>query len=238
MRFKLFGDSGSQNLPPRAPSAELFAEQRAKMVEKQLGRRGIVDSRVLAAMGVVPREQFVLDELRVKAYEDAPLPIGAGQTISQPYIVAAMTAALALTGNERVLEIGTGCGYQAAILAQLTKEVFTVERRAELAASASERLTSLGYTNVHVHCGDGTLGLPEFAPFDAVLVAAAAPEVPEPLRSQLAAGGRIIAPIGDSEHQELHLVERHGDAFQTRILEPCRFVPLVGYHGWREPSPR
>lgn len=215
-----------------------FAAQRAEMLEKQLRRRGVADSGVLAAMATVPREEFVPREFRPRAYEDAPLPIGEGQTISQPYIVAAMTAALRLTGVERVLEIGTGCGYQAAILSHLAKIVFTVESRSELASAAAARLERLGYSNVHVHCGDGTLGLPEFAPFDAILVAAAAPAVPEPLRAQLAEGGRLILPIGDTEDQELRYLERQGNSFLTRSLEGCRFVPLVGFHGWKVPPAR
>jgi protein-L-isoaspartate(D-aspartate) O-methyltransferase len=215
-----------------------FAVQRAEMIEKQLRRRGVRDPRVLSAMAAVRREEFVPKEFRQRAYEDAPLPIGEGQTISQPYIVAAMTAALHLTGSERILEIGTGCGYQAAILSHLSKIVFTVESRSKLAAAAAVRLERLGYGNVHVHCGDGTLGLPELAPFDAILVAAAAPAVPEPLRSQLAQGGRLILPVGDAENQELLLLERHGNSFETITLEACRFVPLVGYHGWKEPPAR
>jgi protein-L-isoaspartate(D-aspartate) O-methyltransferase len=238
MRLKLFRDSRSPGPTSGIRTGEIFAELRAEMVEKHLCRRGIRDSRVLDAMAAVPREEFVPDGLRQKAYDDAPLPIGDGQTISQPYIVAVMTAALRLTGEERVLEIGTGSGYQATILARLTKEVFTLERRCGLAAAATQRLAHLGYSNVHVRCGDGTLGLAEFAPFDAILVAAAAPVLPEPWHSQLAEGGRIIVPLGDSEDQELHLLERRGHSFQTTILEPCRFVPLVGYHGWKEPSPR
>ena len=222
------GDSGADN----------FAAQRAEMIEKQLRRRGVTDSGVLAAMRDVKREEFVPKEFRLRAYEDAPLPIGEGQTISQPYIVAAMTAALRLTGKERVLEIGTGCGYQAAVLSHLARIVFTVESRSELAAAAAARLDRLGFSNVHVHCGDGTLGLPELAPFDAILVAAAAPAVPEPLRSQLAEGGRLILPVGDADNQELHYLERHGNSFDTRTLEPCRFVPLVGYYGWKEPPAR
>jgi len=215
---------------------EEFAPQRSEMVEKQLRRRGIKDAAVLAAMTAVPRHEFVANELRSQAYEDVPLPIGGGQTISQPYIVAAMTAALHLQPSDRVLEIGTGCGYQAAVLSQLAKEVFTIERRPELASAASKLLARLGYSNVHVHCGDGTLGLPEFAPFDAILVAAAAPAVPKPLLAQLAERGRIIIPVGGAEHQELQLVEKHGDAFPAKILEGCRFVPLVGHHGWQESS--
>jgi protein-L-isoaspartate(D-aspartate) O-methyltransferase len=215
---------------------EEYAPQRLEMVEKQLRRRGIRDAAVLAAMTAVPRHEFVANELRSHAYDDAPLPIGGGQTISQPYIVAAMTAALHLQPGDRVLEIGTGCGYQAAVLSRLAKEVFTIERRTELASAASRLLAQLDYSNVHVHCGDGTLGLQEFAPFDAILVAAAAPEIPKPLLAQLAERGRMIIPVGGADHQELQLVERHGDAFPAKILEGCRFVPLVGYHGWQESS--
>jgi protein-L-isoaspartate(D-aspartate) O-methyltransferase len=215
-----------------------FAPQLAKMIETQLRRRGIMDAAVLAAMGAVPRHEFVSEKLRERAYEDAPLPIGDGQTISQPYIVAAMTAALRLRLTDRVLEIGTGCGYQAAVLSQIAREVFSVERWPELALSASERLARLGYENVHVHCGDGTLGLQEFAPFDAILVAAAAPAVPEPLLAQLGEGGRMILPVGDTEHQELQLIEKCGNSLHKSALEGCRFVPLVGYYGWREPTSR
>jgi protein-L-isoaspartate(D-aspartate) O-methyltransferase len=218
------------------PEKKDYATQRVEMIERQLRRRGITDAAVLAAMMAVPRHEFVPEEYRSQAYEDLPLPIGGGQTISQPYIVAAMTAALHLRAGERVLEIGTGCGYQAAVLSRLAKEVFTIERRPELASSSSARLARLGYLNVHVHCGDGTLGLPEFAPFDAILVAAAAPAVPKPLLAQLAEGGRMILPVGDTEHQELQLIEKHGDVFPAKMLEGCRFVPLVGYHGWQEPS--
>ena len=213
-----------------------YAVQREEMIEKQLRRRGIQDAAVLAAMAEVPRHEFVSEDVRVHAYDDLPLPIGAGQTISQPYIVAAMTAALHLHPGDRVLEIGTGCGYHAAVLSRLAKEVFTIERRPELASTASARLVRLDYSNAHVHCGDGTLGLPELAPFDAILVAAAAPAVPKPLLAQLAEGGRIILPVGGAEHQELQLIEKHGDTFPKKMLEGCRFVPLLGYHGWQEPS--
>jgi protein-L-isoaspartate(D-aspartate) O-methyltransferase len=211
-----------------------LAEARRAMVEEQIRRRHIRDENVVAAMAQVPRHKFVHAELRGRAYEDAPLPIGDGQTISQPYIVAAMTAALRLSGSEKVLEIGAGCGYQGAILGCLAGEVYTIECRSELAAEASERLARLGYANVHVHCGDGTLGLPELAPFDAILVAAAAPSVPGPLVEQLAAGGRMIIPVGDAENQELHRIERTDRALRTTILEACRFVPLIGAHGWKE----
>jgi protein-L-isoaspartate(D-aspartate) O-methyltransferase len=225
-----------------SPSAEgspsLHEAARRAMIETQLRRRGIHETRVLAAMGAVPRHEFVPPDFRKRAYEDAPLPIGDGQTISQPYIVAAMTVALRLRGYERVLEIGTGCGYQAAVIASLAKEIFTIEYRSELATSAAERLARLGYANVHVHCGDGTLGLPEFAPFDAILVAAAAPAAPAPLLAQLAEGGRMVVPVGSMENQELQLVERVNDEFHTIMLEGCRFVPLVGAHGWKESSSR
>jgi protein-L-isoaspartate(D-aspartate) O-methyltransferase len=213
-----------------------YAAQCVEMIEKQLRRRGIRDAAVLAAMAAVPRHEFVPEGLRPNAYDDLPLPIGGGQTISQPYIVAAMTAALRLQPGDRVLEIGAGCGYHAAVLSRLAREVFTIERRPELASAASELLARLGYANAHVHCGDGTLGLPELAPFDAILVAAAAPAVPKPLLAQLAEGGRMIIPVGEADHQELRLVEKHGDAFPAKILEGCRFVPLVGYHGWQESS--
>jgi protein-L-isoaspartate(D-aspartate) O-methyltransferase len=213
-----------------------YERARHEMVEAQIRKRHVTDTRVLECLERVPRHEFVPPEFRARAYEDAPLPIGEGQTISQPYIVAAMTAALRLQGNERVLEIGTGFGYQAAVLACLAREVFGVELRAALATQAAERLSRLGYTNVHVHCGDGTLGLPEFAPYDAILVAAAAPSVPTPLFAQLADGGRMVVPVGGVENQDLRLIQRSHDTFHTTILEPCRFVPLLGAHGWKESS--
>ena len=217
------------------PESKDYAPQRAEMVEKQLRRRGIENHCVLSAMLAVPRHEFVPAELRARAYEDVPLPIGGGQTISQPYIVAAMTAALELKPTDRALEIGAGCGYQAAVLSLLAKEVLTIERRAELASAASEKLERLGYLSVHVHCGDGTFGLPEFAPFDAILVAAAAPAPPQPLLAQLAEGGRMIIPVGDADNQELQLIEKRGGKFSTRTMEGCRFVPLVGHHAWQKP---
>jgi protein-L-isoaspartate(D-aspartate) O-methyltransferase len=220
------------------PESTEYTPQRAEMVEKQLRRRGIEDHCVLGAMLAVPRHEFVAEELRARAYDDVPLPIGGGQTISQPYIVAAMTAALRLQPTDRALEIGAGCGYQAAVLSLLAKEVFTIERRAELASAASEKLDRLGYLNVHVHCGDGTLGLPEFAPFDAILVAAAAPAAPQPLLAQLAEGGRMIIPVGDSDNQELQLIEKRAGKLSTMMLEGCRFVPLVGHHAWQKPPDR
>lgn len=218
--------------------AQECAPQRAEMIEKQLRRRGIQDSAVLSAMLAVPRHEFVPEELRSHAYEDVPLPIGSGQTISQPYIVAAMTVALRPQPTDCVLEVGTGCGYQAAVLSLLAKEVFTVEVRPELASAAARKLAQLGYSNVHVHCGDGTFGLPEFAPFDAILVAAAAPSVPEPLLAQLSEGGRMIVPVGDADNQELQLLEKHAGAFSAKMMEGCRFVPLVGHHAWQKPPQR
>ncbi len=217
-------------------SEEELARLREEMVEKQIRRRGLTDARVLAALLEVPRHEFVPEELRAQAYDDKPLPIGESQTISQPYMVASMTAALGLTGTERVLEIGAGCGYQAAVLSRLAKEVYSIEVRPPLALAAQERLTRLGYTNVHVHCGDGTLGLPECAPFDAILVTAAAPAVPAPLLEQLADGGRLVIPVGSEEHQELRLIRKSAGQIASHAIEECRFVPLVGRHGWRAPS--
>ena len=220
------------------PESAEYAAQRAEMVEKQLRRRGIHDHCVLGAMLSVPRHEFVAEELRARAYDDVPLPIGGRQTISQPYIVAAMTAALRLKPTDRAIEIGAGCGYQAAVLSLLAKEVFTIERLPELASAASEKLERLGYLNVHVHCGDGTLGLPEFAPFDAILVAAAAPAAPQPLLAQLAEGGRMIIPVGDADNQELQLIEKRAGDYSTKMMEGCRFVPLVGHHSWQKPPDR
>jgi protein-L-isoaspartate(D-aspartate) O-methyltransferase len=211
-----------------------YAEQRRSMVETQLRKRGIKDERVLQAMNTVPRHEFVPPQLRPAAYSDEPLGIGGGQTISQPYIVASMSAALRLTGSEKVLEIGTGSGYQAALLSLLGREVYTIEARPDLAKSASERLQLLGFHNVHVHSGDGTLGLKELAPYEAILVAAAAPALPEPLLEQLGDGGRMIVPIGPGEHQQLMLVTRRGKDFLSERRESCRFVPLVGRYGWKD----
>lgn len=215
-------------------SDDPYVELRSEMVETQLQGRGVKDSGVLRAMMTVPRHEFVPEHSRNLAYSDEPVGIGGGQTISQPYIVAAMTEALRLTGTERVLEIGTGCGYQAAVLSLLSREVYSVECRSDLARSAAERLQRMGYANVHVHCGDGSLGLKEFAPYDAILVAAAAPAVPEPLLEQLNEGGRLIAPIGGEDHQELVLVTRHGPEYETERGEGCRFVPLLGRYGWKD----
>lgn len=213
---------------------DTYAEQRETMVETQIRRRGVRDERVLQAMATVPRHEFVPMQSRAMAYSDEPLAIGGGQTISQPYIVASMTAALHLSASDRVLEIGTGSGYQAAVLSLLAREVYSVECRADLAKSAAERLERLRFRNVHVHCGDGSQGLKEFAPFDAILVAAAGPALPEPLLQQLNEGGRIIAPIGSEQHQQLLLVTRHGKDYSSEQRELCRFVPLIGRHGWKD----
>jgi protein-L-isoaspartate(D-aspartate) O-methyltransferase len=204
------------------------------MVERQIRRRGINDPAVLRAMEQVPRHEFVPEELHARAYDDAPLPIGGGQTISQPYMVAAMTAALRLQSSDRVLEVGTGCGYQSAVLSSVAALVYSMEVRRDLAVAASERLTRMGYSNVNVLCGDGTMGLGQSAPYDAILVAAAAPAIPPPLLDQLAEGGRLIIPIGPEDRQQLRLLVRHGERVDTLALEACQFVPLVGRHGWRE----
>ena len=198
------------------------------MVRTQLAERGIRDPRVLEAMGSVPRHEFVLEEFRDRAYEDYPLPIGEGQTISQPYIVAAMLEHLALRESDRALEVGTGSGYVTALLSMLCAQVFSVERCAPLANSARAALLRLGYNNVAIHVGDGTLGWSEFAPFDAILVSAATPEVPPALVEQLREGGRMILPVGPAWSQELQLLSKVGGRVEVRMLEGCRFVPLVG----------
>ncbi len=204
------------------------------MVDYQIISRGIDDPLVVEAMRRVHREAFVPDSLRDAAYEDGPLPIGAGQTISQPYIVALMTDALELRGGERVLDIGTGSGYAAAILACIAAEVFGIERIPELAERARKNLVAEGYDNVRVRCGDGTMGWPEEAPFDGITVAAGAPAVPDALKHQLAVGGHLVIPVG-SEHisQSLMRVTRVSqDEFRTENLGGVRFVPLLGEQGW------
>jgi protein-L-isoaspartate(D-aspartate) O-methyltransferase len=212
------------------------AERRRSMVERHLTSRGVRDAAVLEAMRTVPREAFVAAQLAEFAYEDAPLPIDAGQTISQPYIVALMTEALELTPRDRVLEVGTGSGYAAAVLSRIAAEVYTVERHEELATAAQRRLRALGYTNVHVQHADGTLGWAAHAPYDAIVVAAGGPDIPPALLEQLAAGGRLVIPIGPSpREQELVRVRRHPDGSYARDdLGPVRFVPLVGAAGWAE----
>jgi len=202
------------------------------MVTQQLRARDIRDDRVLEAMRAVPRERFVPEPLRGRAYEDAALPIGAGQTISQPYMVAAICQVLQLHGGELVLDVGTGSGYQAAVLAELADEVHTIERVPELAEGARRALAEAGYDRVHVHVGDGTLGVPEEAPFDAIAVAAAAPAIPESLYEQLAPFGRLVLPVGSRRGQELELVVRSPEGPATIRSVPCRFVPLLGAEGF------
>jgi protein-L-isoaspartate(D-aspartate) O-methyltransferase len=192
----------------------------------------VFDERVLAAMERVPRELFIPEELRDRAYDDAALPIGGGQTISQPYMVARICEALALKGDERVLDVGTGSGYQAAVLAELAAEVDTIERIPELAESARANLAAAGYERVRVHVGDGTRGLPERAPFDAIAVAAAAPELPQSLYEQLEPRGRLVVPVGKHGIQRLEVVIRSPEGPDVIRSVPCRFVPLVGEEGF------
>jgi protein-L-isoaspartate(D-aspartate) O-methyltransferase len=212
--------------------------QRLRMVERYIRARGVRDERVLAALASVPREAFLPEELAEFAYEDRPLPIEAGQTISQPYIVAVMIAALELRGDEDVLEIGTGSGYAAAVLARVARRVYTIERHGELADLARARLRTLGFDNVEVECGDGTLGWPEHAPYGAIVAAAAGPEVPRALLEQLTDGGRLVMPVGTSRAQQLVRVTRTGDRHQRDDLGPVVFVPLVGEHGWSDDDAR
>lgn len=213
-----------------------FWLQRTWMVEDQLRRREIRHPRVLEAFLEVPRHEFVLPEHVAHAYEDCPLPIGEGQTISQPYMVAVMTQALELTGSETVLEVGTGSGYQAAILARLARLVYTIEAVASLADRARERLQRLGYDNVTCIVGDGSQGYPEAAPYDAMLVTAAAPRVPEAMTEQLGEGGRLTIPVGEMYSQELVLVRKENGRLSQKTINYCRFVPLTGKYGWGDMS--
>jgi len=217
---------------PVAPHAADRVAARERMVERQLRRRGIADERVLAAMARVPRHLFVPEHVRHLAYEDGALPIGQGQTISQPYIVATICSLMQLAGKERVLDVGTGSGYQAAVLAELAAEVVTIERVPELAERARETLARAGYDGVEVRVGDGSLGVPERAPFDAVAVAAAAPAIPPALYDQLVDGGRLVLPRGGRWGQDLVLVERTPEGPVERTSVSCRFVPLVGAEGF------
>ena len=209
------------------------AAERRTMIETQIRKRGVSSPRVLEAMAAVPRHEFVSLKFRNDAYADKPLPIGEGQTISQPYIVAAMTEALELTGTERVLEIGTGSGYQAAVLSLLVRQVLTVENHTSLALAAQERLTNLGYANVHVHNGDGSAGFLDAAPYDAILVTAGAPEIPRIFAGQLREGGRLVIPVGGWLDQDLRVVSRRGTHYDSRVATTCRFVPLRGGEGWQ-----
>ncbi len=211
-----------------------YAADRQRMVREQLFERDIRNPRVLEAMNQVPRHLFVPPEFRRHAYADGPLPIGNGQTISQPYIVALMTQMLALRGDENVLEIGTGSGYQAAVLSLLARSVHTIEMYAELADRAGQKLAMLGYSNVYTHAGDGSLGWEPAAPYQGIIVTAAAPFVPQPLLDQLDEGGRLVIPIGGSMGLTLECWDRHGTDFTNEAIIPVAFVPLRGQYGWSE----
>ncbi len=211
-----------------------YEEERRRMVREHLIERGIRDEQVLNAMAEVPRHLFVPHEHRRHAYADSPLPIENEQTISQPYIVAYMTELLELKGEERVLEVGTGSGYQAAILGLLAWEVHTIERHPNLARYSRQLLEDLGYENIFVHVGDGTLGWVERAPYQAIIVTAAAPEAPKPLLDQLALGGRLVVPVGGQRGQVLERWTRGMQTYQRERLAPVAFVPLVGEHGWKQ----
>ncbi|MEN8686100.1 MAG: protein-L-isoaspartate(D-aspartate) O-methyltransferase [Desulfuromonadales bacterium] len=212
-----------------------FSIARRRMVDDQVMARGVKDPRVIDAMLRVPRHKFVEQGLESQAYQDAPLPIGERQTISQPYMVAVMSEALALDGTEKVLEVGTGSGYQAAVLALLADRVFSLERIPALARRARKILDACGYSKVNIRLADGTLGWQEMAPFDAIIVTAGAPDVPRDYLDQLAVGGRLVIPVGDRLGQVLMRITRTAkDEFQEEQLLGCRFVPLVGNHGWQE----
>ena len=216
------------SLPQVAPvPASDVGSARDRMVREQIEARGVRDPLTLAAMRKVPRHELIPEDARARAHDDNPLPIGLGQTISQPYIVAFMTEALGLRGGEKVLEIGTGSGYQAAVLAEIAAQVYTIEIVAPLAERARADLARLGYANVHVRAGDGYLGWPEAAPFDAIIVTAAAPRIPELLKAQLKDGGRLVIPVGE-EHQSLVLLTRTGSRFVEQTVLPVRFVPMTG----------
>lgn len=211
-----------------------FSKLRAEMVQTQLVARGIKDEAVLTAMGEVPREEFVPPDLVHYAYEDGPASLPHGQTISQPYMVAYMCTSLGLRASDKVLEVGTGSGYGAAVLSRLAKRVITIERIAPLAETARERLHRLGYDNVEVVTGDGTLGWPPAAPYDAIVVTASGPDIPPPLKEQLAIGGRLVLPVQlpASGERLVHLLRTGADAYEETTLQPVRFVPLIGAHGW------
>ncbi|MBD0347520.1 MAG: protein-L-isoaspartate(D-aspartate) O-methyltransferase [Thermoleophilia bacterium] len=219
---------------PRVQPEDSFAAARARMVDEQLRARDVVAERVLEAMARVPREIFVPEHLRRHAYEDAALPIGFGQTISQPYMVARIVETLGVDGGDRVLDVGTGSGYQAAVLAELAGEVVSIERLPELAERARACLAAAGYERVELHVGDGTLGVPERAPYDAIGVAAAAPELPEALYAQLRPGGRLVIPVGGRFGQRLELIVRSPEGPAVVRSVQCRFVPLVGEQGFGE----
>jgi protein-L-isoaspartate(D-aspartate) O-methyltransferase len=211
-----------------------YTAERARMVDRQITPRGVSDPRVLAAMRKVPRHRFIPAHLWDQAYGDYPLPIGEDQTISQPYIVALMTELLELKATDKVLEIGTGSGYQAAILAELAAQVYSIDRVASLLARAEQILTALGYTNIKTRVGDGTLGWPEEMPFDAIIVTAGAPQVPRPLTEQLALGGRLVIPVGDTWSQTLTRIRKTTEGLKFEYHGGCRFVRLIGEYGWEE----
>lgn len=211
-----------------------FEKLRATMVEKQLKERDIADFRVLDVMGRVPRHEFVPPEIRHLAYRDGALPIGHNQTISQPYVVALMLQALHLSGHEIVLEIGTGSGYQTALLCEMAAHVYSLERNNDLAEHAAARLAQLGYENVEIYVGDGSQGLADMSPYDAIIVSASVPSVPGPLRAQLRQNGRLIIPVGTRNQQHLEVVRRDYDRWDTERLIPVRFVPLIGRYGFDE----
>jgi len=213
-------------------SEDQFAAVRDRMVDQQIKARGVVDARVLAAVRQVPRHLFIPRHLWDQAYNDYPLPIGADQTISQPFIVALMTEILEIKETDRVLELGTGSGYQAAILAELAARVFSIDRMGDLASHAKAVLDSLGYKNVQIRVGDGTLGWPEEAPFDGIIVTAGAPKVPRPLTEQLALGGRLVIPVGDMFSQTLTCVRKTESGLKFEYHGGCRFVRLIGKYGW------
>jgi protein-L-isoaspartate(D-aspartate) O-methyltransferase len=213
-----------------------YAAARETMVRDQLQRRGITDAQVLQAMRDVPRHLFVPPESRRDAYGDRPLPIAEGQTISQPYMVAVMVQSLGLSGNARVLEVGTGSGYQAAVLGRLAAQVYTIEYFPILAEQARAILERLGYTNVRVIIGDGSVGLLQYAPYDGIVVPAAAPRVPPPLIEQLGEGGRLVIPVGKATEQELLIITKRGASYTRERSVSCRFVPLLGQAGWPEPG--
>ncbi len=211
---------------------EAYQVEREKMVKEQIERRGLRAERLLKAFRAVPRHEFVPAEVRHRAYDDGPLPIGFGQTISQPYIVALMTSLLDLRGEETVLEVGAGSGYQAAILGQLARKVITIERHPQLAERARATIQRLGYANIEVHCADGTLGWPAEAPYPAIIVTAAAAFLPEPLAAQLALGGRLVLPVGDYTGQVLQVWTREKGGLAHENVIPVSFVPLRGKYGW------
>jgi|SRR5215470_19457869 len=216
----------------RAGIADDLELARREMVAKQIQRRGIRSPRVLEAMAQVPRHLFVSPHQVAEAYADTPLAIGDAQTISQPFMVAAMAEELSLEGSERVLEVGAGSGYQAAVLSLLAREVIAMESQPALAAQARERLARLGYPNVHVETGDGSLGWPAGSPYDAILVSAGSPAVPPPLIEQLAEGGRLVIPVGSTDHQQLQRIVKRSGHTETQPRYDCRFVPLLGRFGW------